>query len=73
MILQDLMIYLVTFMLMIHSYITLCLSFETSLPEDLLTCKSGIEDCIKEIHLWMLENKPNFICTVVFLIHFFQL
>ena len=48
----------------------LYLSFETSLPEDLSTCKSGIEDCIKEIHLWMLENKLNFLCTFVFHIHF---
>ena len=66
MILQDLMICLITFMLMIQLY----LSSETSLPEDLSTCKSGIEDCIKEIHLWMLENKLNFLCTIVFHIHF---
>ena len=35
----------------------LYLSFETSSPEDLSTCKSAIEDCIKDIDLWMLENK----------------
>ena len=35
----------------------LYLSFETSLPEDLLTCKSGIDNRIKDIDLWMLENK----------------
>ena len=35
----------------------LYLSFETSLPEDLLTCKSAIDNCIKDIDLWMLENK----------------
>ena len=34
----------------------LYLSFETSLPEDLLTCKSVTDNCIKDIDLWMLEN-----------------
>ena len=31
--------------------------FERSLPEDLSTCKSAIEDCINDIDLWILENK----------------
>ena len=44
----------------------LYLSFETSLLEDLSTCKSAI----KEIDLWMLENKLNFLCTLVFHTHF---
>ena len=35
----------------------LYLSFETSSPEDLSTCKSALEDCIKDINLWMLNNK----------------
>ena len=34
----------------------LYLSFETS-PEDLSTCKSALEDCVKDIDLWMLNNK----------------
>ena len=29
----------------------LCLSFESSSPEDLSTCKSGLEDCVKDIDL----------------------
>ena len=44
----------------------LYLPFETSLLEDLSTCRSAI----KEIDLWMLENKLNFLCTLVFHIHF---
>ena len=44
----------------------LYLPFETSLLEDLSTCKSAI----KEIDLWMLENKLNFLCALVFHIHF---
>ena len=35
----------------------LYLSFETSSPEDLSTCKSALEDCVKDIDLWMLNNK----------------
>ena len=35
----------------------LYLSFETSSPEDLSTCKSALEDCVKDINLWMLNNK----------------
>ena len=33
------------------------LSFETSSPEDLSTCTSALEDCVKYIDLWMLNNK----------------
>ena len=33
------------------------LYFETSSPKDLSTCKSTIEDCVKDIDLWMLENR----------------
>ena len=35
----------------------LYLSFETSSAEDLSICKSTIEDCVREIDLWMLANK----------------
>ena len=35
----------------------LYLSFETSSPEDLSTCTSALEDCVKDIDLWMLNNK----------------
>ena len=35
----------------------LYLSFETSSPEDLSTCKSCLGDCVKDIDLWMLNNK----------------
>ena len=35
----------------------LYLSFETSSPEDLSTCTSALEDCVKDINLWMLNNK----------------
>ena len=35
----------------------LYLSFETSSPEDLSTYKSAIEDCVKDIDVWMLENR----------------
>ena len=35
----------------------LYLSFETSSAEDLSICKSTIEDCVREIDLWMLVNK----------------
>ena len=35
----------------------LSLSFETSSAEDLSICKSNIEDCVREIDLWMLVNK----------------
>ena len=35
----------------------LFLSFETSSAEDLSICKSTIEECIREIELWMLANK----------------
>ena len=35
----------------------LFLSFETSSAEDLSICKSTIEDCVREIGLWMLTNK----------------
>ena len=52
MILQDLMVYLITFILY-----KLYLSFETSSPEDLSTCTSALEDCVKDIDLWMLNNK----------------
>lgn len=47
----------------------LYLSFESSLLEDFSTCKSAIEDCIKEIDFWLSENILNFLCTV-FHIHF---
>ena len=40
----------------------LYLSFETSSPEDLSTCKSALEDCVKDIDLWMLENKLKLNC-----------
>ena len=33
------------------------LPFETSSAGDLSICKSTIEDCIREIDLWMLANK----------------
>ena len=35
----------------------LYLSFETSSAEDLSICKSTIEDCVRDIDLWMLANK----------------
>ena len=35
----------------------LYLSFETSSPEDMSTCTSALEDCVKDIDLWMLNNK----------------
>jgi len=35
----------------------LYLSFETSSDEDLSICKSNIEDCVREIDVWMLVNK----------------
>ena len=35
----------------------LYLSFETSSAEDLSICKSTIEDCVREIDLWILANK----------------
>ena len=35
----------------------LYLSFETSSPEDLSTCTSALADCVKDIDLWMLNNK----------------
>ena len=35
----------------------LYLSFETSSPEDLSTCTSALENCVKDIDLWMLNNK----------------
>ena len=35
----------------------LYLSFEKSSPEDLSTCTSALEDCVKDIDLWMLNNK----------------
>ena len=35
----------------------LYLSFERSSPEDLSTCTSALEDCVKDIDLWMLNNK----------------
>ena len=48
-----------------HSYADdsqLCLSFETSSPEDLSRCKSALEDCVKDIDLWMSENKLKLNC-----------
>ena len=35
----------------------LYLSFETSSPEDLSTCTPALEDFVKDIDLWMLNNK----------------
>ena len=35
----------------------LYLSFETSSPEDLSTCTSALEDCVKDIDLWVLNDK----------------
>ena len=35
----------------------LYLSFETSSPEDMPACTSALEDCVKDIDLWMLINK----------------
>ena len=35
----------------------LYLSFEMSSAEDLSICKSTIEDCVRDIEMWMLANK----------------
>ena len=35
----------------------LYLSFETSSPENMSTCTSALDDCVKDIDLWMLNNK----------------
>ena len=35
----------------------LYLSFEMSSPEDMSTCTSALEGCVKDIDLWMLNNK----------------
>ena len=39
----------------------LYLSFETSSPEDLSTCTSALEDCVKDIDLWMNRGKTEII------------
>ena len=50
----------------------LYLSFETSSPEDLSTCKSALEDCVKDIDLWMLENKLKLNCGKTEIIVYFH-
>ena len=45
-----------------HFYVDdtqLYLSFKTSSAEDWSICKSTVEECVREIDLWMLANKHS--------------